>query len=211
MKQRYRHLLYAIILIVLDQLSKLWVRNVLMNKEPIIIIPNVLKLQYHENTGAVWGIMSGKVGILAISTIFILLVLIFLYFKIPNGKKFNALKIIFVFIAAGAVGNMIDRIFLKHVVDFIYFELIDFPLFNIADSYVTMSSVLLLVLALFYYKDKDFEFLDHLFKKKNVDNKMNVDNDDNQDNKDIVGKNDNDDNEDRKDNKAINDNDNNDN
>jgi len=192
MKQRYRHLLYVIILIVLDQLSKLWVRNVLMNKEPINIIPNVLKLQYHENTGAVWGIMSGNVGILAILTIFILLVLIFVYFKIPNGKKFNALKIIFVFIAAGAVGNMIDRIFLKHVVDFIYFVLIDFPLFNIADTYVTMSSVLLLILALFYYKDKDFEFLDHLFKKKKVDNKMNVDN---EDNKVIEGKNVNDNND----------------
>jgi signal peptidase II len=166
MNQRIRHLFYLIILIVFDQLSKYWVRTSLMNEDPIVIIPKTLKLQYHENTGAVWGIMSGRVGFLALLTLVILALITFLYFKIPNEKKFNALKIIFVFITAGAIGNLIDRMFLKHVVDFIYFELIDFPLFNIADSYITVSSAILLLLAVFYYKDKDFEFMDRIFKKK---------------------------------------------
>jgi signal peptidase II len=166
MKQRIRHFIYFIILIALDQLTKYWVRTTLMGKEPIVLIPDVLKLQYHENTGAVWGIMSGNVEILAIVTLIILSFITFIYLKIPQDKKYNVMKVIFVFIAAGAVGNLIDRIFLKHVVDFIYFELIDFPLFNVADSYITVSCVLILVLFLFYYKDRDFEFLDELFKKK---------------------------------------------
>lgn len=191
MNQRLRHLFYVITLIGLDQLSKLWVRTVLMNKEPIIIIPDVFVLQYHENTGAVWGIMSGNVGLLALMTVLILIVITFIYFKIPNSKKYNALKIIFVFISAGAVGNMIDRIFLKHVVDFIYFEIIDFPLFNVADSYVTMSSAFLLILAIFYYKDKDFEFLDHLFKKKSKVMKETTDNKDSKENNDMKENNDN--------------------
>ena len=57
---------------------------------------------------------------------------------------------------AGAIGNLIDRISLKYVVDFIYFELIDFPIFNIADCYLTVSSFLLIILAIFYYKENDF-------------------------------------------------------
>jgi signal peptidase II len=167
MKQRIRHFLLVIILIILDQLSKWWVRDTLMNKKPIVIISDVFKLQYHENTGAVWGIMSGKVELLALLSIIIFLFLTFLYIKIPNEKKYNALKLILVFIMAGAIGNMIDRIFLKHVVDFIYFEIINFPLFNVADCYVTVSSVLLIILSLFYYKDNDFDFIEHMFQCKN--------------------------------------------
>lgn len=166
MKQRIRHLIYIIVLVVLDQLSKLWVRTVLAEKGPVIIIPDVLKLQYHENAGAVWGILQGKVSFLKIFTFILILGIAYLYFKIPNTKKFQILKIIFVFITAGAIGNLIDRIFLNHVVDFIYFELINFPVFNLADSCITISSILLLVLAIFYYKDDDFSFLDQLFKKK---------------------------------------------
>jgi signal peptidase II len=137
-----------------------------MNSDPFVIIPKVLNFQYHENNGAVWGILSGKVDFLKIFTIIILAVILFLYFKIPEGKKYNALKILAVFIVAGAVGNLIDRFYLGYVVDFIYFEIIDFPLFNFADSCLTVSSILLFVFALFYYKDEDFAFLDSAFRKK---------------------------------------------
>lgn len=171
MKQKLRHLILFILLTVIDQGVKLWVRQTLMNNDPIVIIPDVFNLQYHENTGAVWGIMSGKVQFLSIFTFIILIFIVFLYFKIPQDKKYNPLKLITVFIVAGAVGNLIDRIFLGHVVDFLYFELINFPLFNIADSYLTVSCVVLFLLAMFYYKDTDFEFLDRLFgtKKKLTD------------------------------------------
>jgi signal peptidase II len=172
MKQRIKHLILFIFLTVIDQGVKLWVRQTLMDNDPLVIIPDVFSLQYHENTGAVWGIMSGKVQFLSIFTFIILLFIVFLYIKIPQDKKYNPLKLITVFIIAGAVGNLIDRIFLGHVVDFIYFELINFPLFNVADSYLTVSCVLLFLLAIFYYKDTDFEFLDHLFgskKKSTID------------------------------------------
>jgi signal peptidase II len=166
MKERIRHLILFIILAAVDQGVKLWVRNTLMNKDPLIFIPDVFSLQYHENTGAVWGIMSGKVQFLSIFTFIILIFIVFLYLKIPQDKKYHPLRLITVFILAGAAGNLIDRIFLGHVVDFIYFELINFPLFNVADSYLTVSCVILFLLAIFYYKDDDFAFLDRLFGSK---------------------------------------------
>lgn len=167
MKERIKHLIILIILIGIDQGSKIWVKTSLMNHDPIVIIPKVLNLQYHQNSGAVWGILSGRVDFLRILTLMILAVIIFLYFKIPAAKKYNALKILAVFIVAGALGNLIDRFYLSYVVDFIYFEIIDFPLFNFADSCLTVSSILLFILALFYYKDEDFAFLDQVLRGKN--------------------------------------------
>ena len=64
-----------------------------------------------------------------------------------------------VLIASGAVGNMIDRVRLEYVVDFLYFVLINFPIFNVADIYVSVACVLLAVVILFYYKEQDLEFL----------------------------------------------------
>jgi len=169
MKERMKHLLLFILIVGIDQAVKYWVRNTLMNQEPLIIIPNVLSLQYHENTGAVWGILSGKVQFLSVFTLIIMLLIGYLYFRIPQTKRLKALRIIAVLILGGAVGNMIDRFLLGHVVDYIYFEIIDFPLFNIADSFLTVSCILLLILAIFYYKDEDFAFLDQLFRRKKAE------------------------------------------
>lgn len=169
MKQRRRHLIYFIILIALDQLTKLWAKTSLRNNGPIDIIPNVLKLQYHENSGAVWGILQGKANLLSLFTLFILAALVYVYFQIPKASKYNLLKLVFVTIGAGAIGNMIDRFSYGYVVDFIYFELINFPIFNVADSYVTVSSILIILLAIFYYKDEDLAFLDDMFNKRDKD------------------------------------------
>ena len=62
-------------------------------------------------------------------------------------------------IAAGAAGNLIDRVSQGYVVDFLYFKLIDFPIFNVADCYVTVATAILMVLFLWYYKDEEFEML----------------------------------------------------
>lgn len=169
MKERIKHLILFILLIAIDQVSKLWVRTNLINNAPIVIIPKkILNLQYNTNNGAVWGLMGGKVDFLKIFTFIVLLLILFFYTKVPQGKKFNALKVILVFIMAGAVGNLIDRIHLNYVVDFIYVEIINFPLFNFADMCLTVSSILLFLLAIFYYKDDDFAFIDGILRKKKV-------------------------------------------
>ena len=69
------------------------------------------------------------------------------------------MRVICVMITAGAVGNLIDRVFLVYVRDFLYFVLIDFPIFNVADIYVTVSAALMIWAVLFYYKDEELSFL----------------------------------------------------
>ena len=64
---------------------------------------------------------------------------------------------ILLFFMAGAIGNFIDRIINQYVVDFFYFKLINFPIFNVADIYVTIAAVFMLFFGLFYYKEEDFE------------------------------------------------------
>lgn len=170
MKKQLKHFIYLILLILVDQITKILAVKFLKDREGISIIPKVLKLQYHENNGAVWGILSGQIIFLIVVTIIILSGIIYLYLNIPNTKKFNYLKLICVFISAGAVGNLIDRILYNYVVDFIYFELINFPIFNIADSYVSVSAVVLILLSFFYYSEEDFIFIDSLFKIRKKSN-----------------------------------------
>ena len=81
----------------------------------------------------------------------------------PENRRYLPLRICAVLLCAGAVGNMIDRIFRGYVVDFFYFKLIDFPVFNVADIYVTTAAVILIVLIVFLYKEEDF---DRIFPKK---------------------------------------------
>ena len=69
------------------------------------------------------------------------------------------LDLILIFLMAGAVGNLIDRASQQYVVDFLYFKLIDFPIFNVADIYVTCSAIALMILGVFYYKDEDVEMI----------------------------------------------------
>jgi signal peptidase II len=161
--KKFRHLIYLVLLVAFDQFTKYLAVTKLLNQKPIQLIPKVLQLQYLENTGAVWGVFGSKTNLLALVSIIIMIGMIYFYFKIPKEKHYNCLRIIIIFITAGAIGNLIDRIVRTFVVDFIYFEIIDFPIFNIADSYVTVSATLLIILFLFYYKDEDFEFLN--FKK----------------------------------------------
>ena len=154
-------LLYSLILIILlialDQFTKVLAVRHLMNKSDIILIPNVLQLHYLENTGAAFSILEGKQIVFAIITPILLVALCYILVKMPRAKKYQALDYIIVFLVAGAIGNYIDRIINNYVVDFIYFSLINFPVFNVADCYVTVSVILLLILIMWYYTDEDLD------------------------------------------------------
>ncbi len=173
MKQRISHFILFVILIAIDQVSKFLVKTNMQQGVSKEIIPGLINFRYHKNDGAVWGILSGKISFLIILTVILMILLIYFYLKIPAGRHYSILKIIWVFIMAGAIGNFIDRISLRYVVDFIEFGFIDFPIFNIADSYLTVSCILLFILILFYYKDKDLDFIDAMFsgKKKQTEDK----------------------------------------
>ena len=157
-------LLAIILLIFLDQFTKYLAIAHLKDQPAIDIWKNVFCLQYLENRGAAFGILQNQLVFFLISTIIILFGIVYFYTKMPVQRKFWPIRICMILICSGAIGNLIDRVRFNYVVDFLYFELIDFPIFNVADIYVTVSAIALCVLLLFVYKDDDF---DSLFKNKN--------------------------------------------
>ena len=146
------------LLIGFDQLTKYWAVSGLKDKDAFVLWNGVFELRYLENRGAAFGILQGQKWPLVIFTIVILAILIYVFLnKIPMGKKFFFLDLISILFFAGAIGNMIDRVAHQYVIDFFYFKLINFPIFNVADIYVTVAAFLLIVLGFFYYKDEDWE------------------------------------------------------
>ncbi|WP_026509318.1 MULTISPECIES: signal peptidase II [unclassified Butyrivibrio] len=154
------------ILVILDQFTKHLAVKYLMDKESIVIIPKVLELTFLKNRGAAFGILQDQKVFFVMIAIMIMIVIAYVLFQLPLEKKYNILQIILVMIASGAAGNMIDRIRNDYVVDFISFVIINFPIFNVADIYVTVSTILFIILFLFYYKEKDFDFLSFKQQKK---------------------------------------------
>lgn len=149
-----------IILIAFDQWTKMLAVNKLMDQEPFVIIEKVFQLRYLENRGAAFGILQGQKGFFVITGIIILVAIAYLYNKMPSTKKYHLLRILAILMASGAIGNMIDRVSKNYVVDFFYFELINFPIFNVADCYVTIAAALLIISIMFIYKEEDFKFID---------------------------------------------------
>lgn len=147
------------VLLILDQITKKMAVLHLKGQEPVVLIKNVFQLYYLENRGAAFGILQGKRAVFIIITVIILIVLAYCYFRTPYTRKYVRLRAVFVLIAAGAVGNFIDRTTQGYVVDFFYFSLIDFPIFNVADIYVTCSAIFLVLLVLFVYKEQDWDEL----------------------------------------------------
>ena len=148
------------ILTFLDQGSKYFVLTRLKNTPDIILIPGVLQLHYIENRGMAFGLFEGKIPVFVILCVLFFCVFFYVYARIPRTGYYLPLTITSLIMVSGALGNFIDRIFRKYVVDFIYFSLIDFPVFNMADIYVVCSGILLVILVCFKYKnDEDYHFL----------------------------------------------------
>lgn len=147
-----------ILLVILDQYTKI-ILTAIKGGNSIPLINNVLEFRYLENHGAAFGILQGQRVFFLIMSIVVFLVIGLILYRIPNEKKYLALNLILTFILAGAIGNTIDRLVLGYVRDFIYFSLIDFPIFNVADIYITCSTILLIIVIIFFYKEDDLKFL----------------------------------------------------
>lgn len=148
----------AALLVALDQITKALAAAKLSNGY-INLIPGVFRLEYLENRGAAFGVFQNATGFFIAITVLFLVAAVWFFSVLPDDRKYRPLRIVCVVLAAGAVGNLIDRIFLHYVRDFLYFVLIDFPIFNVADIYVTLSAAALIIMILFVYSDEDFAFL----------------------------------------------------
>ena len=145
------------VLVAADQYSKRIAIEYLMNKAPIPVIKDVVILEYLENRGAAFGMLQNQsLFFIAIGVIFVGIMAAALV-RIPTYGKYHLLRFLLSLITAGAIGNMIDRITLKYVIDFIYVVYINFPVFNVADIYVTVGTVVLLITILFVWKEDDLD------------------------------------------------------
>ncbi len=151
--------LFAAVLVVVDQWTKYLAVLHLKGNAPLELISGVLELRYLENRGAAFSILQDHQLFFYILTVIFLLAAVWVICRIPRSRFFLPVRICLIVLASGAVGNLIDRVVQKYVVDFIYFSIIDFPVFNVADIYVTLSVIALILLVLFRYKEKDFAFL----------------------------------------------------
>ena len=153
-KIRGLHLVLCLILLLLDQITKIWTRGTLKPDGKVTALPKLLGFEYLENDGAVWGIFGGKTVFLLIFTVLTLAAVIWFYFKVPMARRYLPVRLILVFITAGALGNIIDRFIFGYVTDFLKFEFIQFPTFNVADIYITVSVFVSILLVLFVYREE---------------------------------------------------------
>ncbi len=136
----------AALLVLCDQLIKQWAVATLTHGS-ITLISGVLSLTYHENYGAAFGIMQNMQIFLVTVTGIVILGMLFWMFTGRVKSKFMMWSLALV--VAGGIGNLIDRVLNGYVVDYIYFELIDFPIFNLADCCVVIGTGLILIYVLF--------------------------------------------------------------
>lgn len=142
--------------VALDQYTK-HLATIYLDGNPISIIDGVfqLKLLPGGNDGGAWGILGGHMWLLITISVIASIAISIIYIRLPRTKKFTLLRVCLIFILAGAIGNMIDRICYGSVVDFFDFYLINFPIFNVADIFASVATVGLMFLLLFYYKEED--------------------------------------------------------
>jgi signal peptidase II len=144
-------LIVAALVVALDQLSKLWINT---NRPQTELLPGFLDLVYVENTGAIFGLFHSHTELFIVLGIAVsVIILVFLHYFPPAT---NVGMVSFALILSGAVGNLIDRIRLGYVIDFIIIhvqELFRWPAFNIADAALTVG---ILTLIYYFYKSGGF-------------------------------------------------------
>ncbi|MFC4023223.1 signal peptidase II [Oceanobacillus longus] len=136
---------FALIIIGIDQLTKWIVVKSMEIGEQITVIENFFYLTSHRNSGAAWGILEGQMIFFYIVTVIVVIGII--YYMQSYAKHDKLLAIGLSLILGGAIGNFIDRIFRKEVVDFADFIIFnyDFPIFNVADSALTIGVILVII------------------------------------------------------------------
>jgi signal peptidase II len=152
-----------LILVFLDQFTKYLVDHKMALYDAIPVIENVFEIHYIRNPGTAWGLLANRQTLFIICTILVFIIGITIYCRCAKLGKYKDIQALLVMIIAGGMGNFIDRIRYQYVIDFLYFKLINFPVFNVADCYVTVGFILLILVVLFKYKEEDFE---DIFKTK---------------------------------------------
>ncbi len=169
----------VIAVVLLDQLVKELCLDKIGMYNTIVLIEDVFELHVIPNYGMAWGMLQNKQWIFVVITPVVLALAVWFYLKMPAEKKFTPMRVLTVLLAGGAIGNLLDRMFRGdfcqgYVVDMFYFKAIDFPVFNVADSFICVSFALLAILVIFKYSEEDFDRMFGLKKSKKAEEKNEV-------------------------------------
>ena len=139
------YLLTIVVLVTADQFSKFLIVKNFVENEKIVLIKNFFNITYIKNYGAGFSILQNQTIFLVVVTIAAIGFVTYLLIKSKNNEAFN--RICYLLIIGGAIGNLIDRLTLGYVIDFLDFYIFgyDFPVFNIADSFLTIGCILLII------------------------------------------------------------------
>lgn len=127
------------LIILLDHITKYLVKTMILLGASYTIIPDILYLTHTTNTGASFSLFTSYSFFLGMIAGAVIAVIIVFYKKIPNNYRIPA-----AFILGGTIGNFIDRIIFGRVTDFIDFQI--WPVFNLADSAITIAAILLIII-----------------------------------------------------------------
>jgi len=133
------------VIVIIDQITKYYAVLYLVGDAAYTLIPGVLSLRYHENPGAAWGMLADQRWVfMLISSLAIVGIIGYLIWN--RKEKLPPLFLVsLAMFVGGGIGNMIDRVVLGYVIDFFRFDFIDFPIFNVADSFITVAAVLMIL------------------------------------------------------------------
>lgn len=147
----YYYIIGIVGLVFIDQLTKIQIENNFFVGDSLAIIQDFFHITYVQNRGIAFGIFQGKINLISVFTVIAIIGIV--YYFIKTLKKSNFLeKIAYMLIISGAIGNMIDRIFRGYVVDMVDFRGIWSFVFNMADVYINIGVVMILLDMLIKYK-----------------------------------------------------------
>ncbi len=146
----------AAILTAVDQITKFIITSTYKVGDSKPLIDGVFNITYVRNEGMAWGAFKGGRYIFLAFTVVVLLFAMYVYARVAGEKGFFFFRVCLLFLISGAIGNMIDRAVKGYVVDFLDFSLIKFPVFNVADIFLTVSLILLAVMVIFFFDDDKF-------------------------------------------------------
>lgn len=149
---QFLYLFISLFVVLADQGLKNYIVSNYAVGEVHQIIPGILSFNYLQNNGAAWNILTGQMWLFYI--ISIIAIGVCLYFLFNKKYKNILFDVGLAFVLGGVIGNFIDRIHLKYVIDMLQLDFINFNIFNIADSAITIGVVLIFIYLIFI-ADKD--------------------------------------------------------
>ena len=143
------------LLLAIDQITKYLAAVHLKPIREFVLIDGVFSLRYAENDGMAFGLFSGGRWFFVVLTVAILAFVIYFYTTLPKTRHRGPLRFFLLMLVGGALGNFVDRLFNGYVIDFFFFSLINFPIFNMADVFLVVAVIAICAITLFSREPKN--------------------------------------------------------